>query len=140
MIDRCTNPKAKNYKDYGGRGIKVCKRWQGKNGFINFLEDMGKKPSKELQLDREKNNKGYSPSNCRWILPVINTNNRRITDILEYKGRKQGLWQWAREFNIEPSTLEWRIDNGWSLKKALTTKVTKIPRNKKNGRKKPKYE
>lgn len=43
MIDRCTNSKASKYKDYGGRGIKVCKSWLGKEGFKNFIRDMGKK-------------------------------------------------------------------------------------------------
>lgn len=63
MIQRCTNPKHPKWKDYGGRGIKVCKRWRK---FENFLADMGLRPSPELSLDRKNNNKGYYKSNCRW--------------------------------------------------------------------------
>lgn len=78
MIQRCTNPNHFAYKDYGGRGIAVCKRWQGRNGFINFLKDMGESP-REKSLDRMNNNKltnSYS-LNCRWSTRKEQANNRR---------------------------------------------------------------
>jgi hypothetical protein len=62
MIQRCTNPNRKAYKDYGGRGIKVCDRWVK---FENFIEDMGVAPFDEAELDRIDNSLGYSPDNCR---------------------------------------------------------------------------
>ncbi len=65
MIDRCYRTKDKPYKNYGGRGIKVCDRWR--HDFLAFLADMGRKPSPELTLDRFPNNNGnYEPGNCRW--------------------------------------------------------------------------
>ena len=73
MRSRCTNPNAKQYKDYGGRGIKVCKRWQA---FENFLADMGEAPQGK-QLDRTNNNGDYKPSNCRWVTPKENSATRR---------------------------------------------------------------
>jgi hypothetical protein len=73
MKQRCTNPNFKQWKDYGGRGIKVCKRWQA---FENFLADMGEKPPK-LQIDRIDNNGDYKPSNCRWVTPKENSATRR---------------------------------------------------------------
>lgn len=70
MINRCYYESGVAYKHYGGRGIKVCKRWMRgelqKNGFMCFLEDMGIKPNKKLTLERVNNEKGYSPSNCKW--------------------------------------------------------------------------
>jgi hypothetical protein len=73
MKSRCSNPNAKQYKDYGGRGIKVCKRWAT---FDNFLADMGE-CLPELQLDRIDNNGDYKPSNCRWVTPKENSATRR---------------------------------------------------------------
>lgn len=72
MIQRCTNPKQTKYKDYGGRGIKVCDRWLE---FKNFLDDMGERPEK-LELDRKDNDGNYEPNNCRWVTRSENLKNR----------------------------------------------------------------
>lgn len=73
MIQRCTNPKATHYDDYGGRGITVCKRWRT---FENFLEDMGERPE-GMSLDRIRNSRGYCKSNCRWATPSQQRLNQR---------------------------------------------------------------
>lgn len=65
MKQRCFYRKGAYWENYGGRGISVCKRWLGPRGFANFLADMGPRPPNR-SLDRKKNNRGYSPKNCRW--------------------------------------------------------------------------
>jgi hypothetical protein len=67
MRERCTYPKHRTWKDYGGRGITVCERWLNREtGFINFLADMGLRPAGKT-LDRWPNPDGnYEPGNCRW--------------------------------------------------------------------------
>ena len=74
MIYRCRNKNSTSYYRYGGRGIKVCKRWMK---FENFYADMGDRPSSLHSLDRIDSEKGYSPSNCRWATQQQQTWNRR---------------------------------------------------------------
>jgi hypothetical protein len=86
MRERCNNKNKECYKDYGGRGIVVCERW---NDFTLFLKDMGKKPSPKHTLDRFPNNNGnYEPDNCRWATWKEQQNNRRNTKWVEFNNIK----------------------------------------------------
>lgn len=75
MRQRCMNPRCESYKDYGGRGIKVCEEW---NDFAVFLWDMGERPTKAHSIDRYPDNSGnYCKANCRWATAKEQTLNRR---------------------------------------------------------------
>ena len=76
MIQRCYNPKDTSFRHYGGRGIKVCKRWKGPLGLVNFAADMGLRP-KGLTLDRIDNDGNYEPTNCKWSTKSEQQYNRR---------------------------------------------------------------
>lgn len=69
---RCEDKSQKNYNNYGGKGITVCDRWNGIMGFINFYEDMGRKPGPEYELDRIDSSKGYYKDNCQWLTKEAN--------------------------------------------------------------------
>lgn len=79
MIDRCRNPKFKQWQDYGGRGINICERWIiPVQGFHNFVSDMGHRPD-GYSLDRINNDLGYSPENCKWSSKKEQQRNKRVT-------------------------------------------------------------
>ena len=122
---RCSNLNNPDYHNYGGRGIKVCDRWLDQvNGFINFLADMGLKPSPDHSIDRYPDNDGnYEPSNCRWATPMEQANNTRSNVFYEYKGKQYTGQQISKEFNINIGTFRNRLYNGWSLEKAIETPV-----------------
>lgn len=91
---RCYNKNSNNYKNYGGRGIKVCDRWLGPDGFKHFLEDMGKKPGPRYSLDRIDVNGDYSPENCRWATRHEQAANTRANNTVVgvRQDRKSTLW------------------------------------------------
>lgn len=112
MVARCTDPTNDRYVEYGGAGIKVCDRWLGEDGFVNFLADMGERPD-GTTIDRHPNRKGnYEPANCRWGTDEEQANNKSNNTLLTHKGRTQTIAQWARELGIPQSTISWRHNNG----------------------------
>ena len=119
MKDRCNNPKHTHYNSYGGRGIKVCKDWLN---FLSFQEWAVKNGYEDtLTLDRINNDKGYYPDNCRWTDRITQQNNTRHNRLLTYKGQTKTIAQWARELHINRSTLDSRLERGWSVDKTIGT-------------------
>lgn len=121
IVQRCTNKKNKQWRDYGGRGIKVCRRWR--YSFALFIKDVGPRPTNRHSIERIDNNSHYMPSNCRWALPKEQARNKRNNLIIEYMGRKQTASAWAEEYGL-PSYIvssRWRL--GWSVKRILNTPV-----------------
>ena len=106
MLQRCLNEKHRAYKDYGGRGIRVCKRWLK---FENFLADMGRRPSAQHSLDRKNNDKGYYKLNCCWATAKEQANNKRSNRYVSIKGTKLTLTQGAARLGIRPDSLRERL-------------------------------
>ena len=125
MLVRCNNPKHKNYRYYGERGIKVYERW---NDFTNFYHDMGERPP-NCTLERIDNSKGYEPNNCKWANIKEQANNRRNNRNYTYKGRTQTLAQWANELQITRTILSERleklnVDEAFEKEKRTSNKYT----------------
>lgn len=115
MRARCLTPTDTDYRDYGGRGISVCSRW---DDFAAFLEDMGPRP-RGTTIDRIDVNGNYEPSNCRWASAHVQANNKRNNRLLEMNGVTKTLQEWCRQFGLEHSKVRYRLSRGWSLDDAL---------------------
>lgn len=118
MKDRCNRETHHAYPRYGGRGIKVCERWN--ESFADFLEDMGPRPEGR-SLDRIDNDGDYCPENCRWATREEQANNTSVNVLLEHEGKSQTITQWARELGILPATLYKRFEYGYGAEEALTS-------------------
>jgi hypothetical protein len=126
MKTRCTNSKIKGYHRYGGRGIKVCERWQE---FAKFYEDMGASYQQGYTLERVNNDGDYTPENCRWadrIEQAKNTKNTATARRFTYKGVTKTISEWSKETGIKRRTLSQRLlAMHWPIDKALNTGVMK---------------
>lgn len=118
MRQRCNNPNDSNYKDYGGRGIRICEEWDNPKSFYNWAITNGYESG--LSLDRIDNDGGYNPTNCRWTTMEVQNSNRRDNNMLEYKGNIKTLSEWGRITGWNRTTLLKRKRKGWSAEKILS--------------------
>lgn len=118
MIQRCTNPNAKKYSYYGGRGITVCDAWR--NSFLVFMSDMGPRPN-GAEIDRTNNDLGYSKENCRWATRKEQCNNQSSNVLIAVDGETATLAQWSEKSGICRVTILNRIKRGWEPKAAVFT-------------------
>jgi hypothetical protein len=126
MRARCLNPNCKDYRHYGGRGIKICDRWR--HTFANFLSDMGERPS-GLTIDRIDNDGDYSPENCRWATQKTQCQNRRDGlsrnrkgTVLEAFGESKRMLDWASDprCSVAAYTIYNRLQRGWNIESAIS--------------------
>jgi hypothetical protein len=119
MHSRCKIPSATGYKNYGGKGVSVCERW---NSFENFLSDMGDAPD-GMSIDRKDSTGNYEPENCKWATRKEQNRNQFDLPMFEYKGKTQCLSAWAEEVGSTFGTIKARLNNGWTFCKAIETPI-----------------
>jgi len=120
MKGRCNNVTDAAYGDYGGRGIKLCDRWDA--SFMNFYRDMGSPPEGGT-IDRIDNSKGYSPENCRWSTRKEQARNRRSNVYLTVDGVTKLQSDWVKELGMSTSTIQRRRKKGWTERECVMGKV-----------------
>lgn len=129
MKRRCYCSDLESYKNYGGRGIKICDEW--KNDFLAFykwsIENGYDENAKhgECTLDRIDNNGDYEPSNCRWVNMYVQTRNTRRNRYIEFNGKRLTICEWGKEIGGSSTTVLYRINKGWAVEEALLTPVGK---------------
>lgn len=124
MMSRCYNRENMGYKNYGGRGIGVCKRW---HVFNNFAQDMAPRPL-GLTLDRKDNDGDYAPSNCKWSTRAEQHSNTRRNRWLEHDGVRLTITQWATRTGIEVNTIRGRLKYGFTVAETLTPGLIRLQR------------
>lgn len=123
MIQRCTNPKNKAYKNYGGRGITVCWEWRiDFMSFYNWANSNGYGDT--LSIDRIENDLGYFPENCRWANRFTQNRNSRGNRKITHNGKTKILIEWCEELDLPYKTISARLNQlNWSVEDALTTPI-----------------
>jgi hypothetical protein len=116
MRQRCRNPKASHYERYGGRGIKICERW---DDYSLFFADMGPCPCDKHSLDRIDNEGDYTPDNCRWATQTEQMRNSTRIKLVQVGGVKMPVSHAIKQSNVSPQTFYRRIADGWPVEKAL---------------------
>jgi len=133
MRRRCNNHNDSAYKDYGGRGIAVCERWNNKKtGYINFLNDIGEIPESKT-IDRIENNGNYCPENYKLSTMAEQSRNRRTNHLLKYDNKELCFAEWEEITGIKQATIRYRIKVGWSVRNALTIPADTMHNKKRKG-------
>lgn len=121
MIQRCTNPNAKFYNRYGGRGITVCQEWQ--ENFQAFYDwAMANGYQEGLEIDRINNDGNYEPNNCRWVTHAENCNNMRKNKTITCNGETHTIAEWAEKTGLTYKTIAYRLRVGKTPAEILKVK------------------
>lgn len=131
MKNRCCNPNDGRYKDYGGRGITVCKDWLGEHGFENFYKwSIDNGYTEELTIDRINVDGNYSPSNCRWTTNAEQANNRRNCIYFTFFGVTKNLKEWCGCIGESYNKMYGRYSRGYeTFRKEDMEKIKKYVKN-----------
>lgn len=122
MKQRCLNPNASKFENYGGRGIQVCEEWLEYASFHNWAINNGYEEN--LTLDRKECDGNYEPANCRWVSYSAQNSNKRDNRLIEFNGDKKTLMEWSRILGIKYSTLNARLNQYyWTVEKAFNKPV-----------------
>lgn len=122
---RCNTPTSPDYKHWGGRGIEVLFK-----NFEDFYKEIGDAPSLKHSIDRIDNNGHYAPGNVRWVTRLEQCFNKRTSRMLTYKGITKCLAEWSKEIGINATTINGRLERGWSIEDSLEIKDTSFRLNK----------
>jgi hypothetical protein len=117
---RCNNPNMTSYSHYGGRGIRVCERW---DTFIQFYLDMKEGYADNLSLERINPNGDYEPSNCKWATAKQQARNKRNTVLLECDGVKRTAAEWEEITGVPRNTIWNRVKRGWTVNQSIYGKA-----------------
>jgi hypothetical protein len=123
MLRRCSDSRSISWKNYGGRGIRVCERWA--TSYHAFLADMGERPD-GATLDRVDSAQDYRPGNCRWASWNEQARNRRSSRHIVVFGEAMTMAEAAERFGICYTTLKFRLSSGWAAERAVTAPVRKV--------------
>ena len=124
MLERCYDSSHRAYRNYGGRGIRVCVRWR--HSILAFVQDVGHRPDKSHTLDRINNEGDYELGNCRWVLRATQNRNKRTNVLVTHNGETKCLTDWAKEYGVNHVTLSYRLKQGWDTTRALTTPTRRV--------------
>jgi hypothetical protein len=126
MRSRCNNSNHSLYKNYGGRGIKVCEEWDDFGAFKEWAMSNGYTECdnrRQCSIDRIDVNGNYEPLNCRWATAKEQMNNTRRNTIVEYDGKRMSLAQWADCLGVNYSSFMSRWCRGWTIERIANTPV-----------------
>lgn len=128
MIQRCYIKSRKDYPRYGGRGIRVCKRWIF--SFPAFLKNMGKRPSEIHSLERKNNNGNYTPKNCKWATRIEQARNKRNNCLLTCDGKTATAPEWSEITGLTVAAIKRRRSAGWKDEEIIKTPKLTRPRHR----------
>ena len=128
MLQRCNNPNAHEYHNYGGRGIEVCDEWLNFETFERWAVDNGYDENAKrglCTLDRINTDGDYEPSNCRFVSMRTQQRNRRNNRLITYNGETRCMKEWADIAGIAYGTFQKRLASGWSMERAMTAPLSR---------------